>query len=326
MKILFIADLHIKLGQKDVPMDWQRHRFLTLAKTLSDAYKTNNCDLMIVGGDVFDTNKPTSQEVDLNTEFFTFLKGSNLILYTGNHEMLNKKDSALYNFASTFREICDTFLVVTEPYRSPDFDIVDYTELKRKVWEPAQSKLCFTHVRGEIAPHVVPEIDLTKFVDHGYSLVVAGDLHSFQNSQKITDSVSLMYPGSPLSTSFSRSEPKNTHGYFIIDTENLSVEWESLDHLPQLITKTVSVGEDMPRGTYHHIMYEIVGNLRELKDVEKTDLVKKKVNTSVSTEAKLQLKDKTVAEELDSLWKDVYGFSEEERRRLHTRLGDYTIV
>ncbi|AQT25225.1 exonuclease subunit 1 [Providencia phage vB_PreS_PR1] len=325
MKILFTADIHIKLGQKDVPVDWQRNRYLMLAQELKELYIKHQCDLMIIGGDIFDTNKPTSKEVDLNTRFFSTLKDCNIILYTGNHEMLSKKESALSNFTSTYLEISDTFYVADDCYRSADFDIIDYTELKAKTWKPAKSKLCFTHVRGEIPPHVTPEIDLQKFVDHGYELVIAGDLHSFQNSQHI-GSVPLMYPGSPLSTSFARSEPKNTHGVFIIDTDTLSVDWVSTDHLPQLITKTISVGEEMVAGTYHHLMYEIEGNILELKSVENSELLKKKLNNSVSTEAKLQLKDKTVGEELDTLWQEVYGLDTKTRVRLHKRLGDYKIV
>lgn len=325
MKILFVADVHFKLGQKDVPVEWQRNRFMMLAHELRELYIKHQCDLMVVGGDIFDTSKPTSDEVDLNTRFFAVLKDCNIIFYTGNHEMLNKKKSALSNFTSTYYEISDTFLVADDRYRSKDFDIIDYTELKDKTWKPAESKLCFTHVRGEIPPHVTPEIDLNRFVEHGYELVIAGDLHSFQNSQHI-GSVPLMYPGSPLSTSFSRSEPKNTHGVFIIDTQTLSVEWVSTDHLPQLVLKTITVGEEMIPHNYHHVMYELEGNILELKSVEKTELLKKKVNSSVSTEAKLQLKDKTVAEELDTLWQEVYKLDAKARVRLHKRLGDYKIV
>lgn len=326
MRILFFADLHIKLGQKNVPVTWQRNRFLQLAQEIKQAYFDNGCDLVIAGGDIFDTNKPTSAETDLNTEFFTILKVCNLILYTGNHEMLNKKDSALYNYASTMREISDKFLVVTEPYRSPDFDIIDYAELKKKDWVPAQSKLCFTHVRGEIPPHVQPEIDLTRFTDHGYNMVVAGDLHSYLNSQTIGGITPLLYPGSPLSTSFARSEPKNTHGYFIIDTAVDHVEWKSLDHLPQLITKTITVDEEMEAHDYHHVMYELEGNILELKSVANTELLKKKVNKAVSTESKLDLKDKSVAEELSILWKDVYKLPESDITRLSQKMGEFTIV
>lgn len=322
MKILFIADKHFKLGQKNVPKDWQINRFLQLAHQVVDIYDSQGCDLIIDGGDVFDTNKPTSDEIDLAVEFFTILKGRPTILYTGNHEMLNKKYSALYNFTSMFREISKDFTVITEPFRSPEFDIIDYTELHKKEWEPAQSKLCFTHVRGAIPPHVVPEIDLTRFVKHGYSMVVAGDLHSYQNSQDI-NGTPLLYPGSPLTTSFHREITKNTNGVFIIDTDTLKVEWVELGHLPQLITKTISVGDEMVKDPYHHVMYELEGDIRELKSVENSELLKKKINRFVATEATLNLSDKSLIEELNVMWKDVYKLSDAVIARLSSRLGKY---
>ena len=46
----------------------------------------------------------------------------------------------------------------------------------------------FTHVRGEIPPHVKPEVDLDRFED--FPIVFAGDLHAHSNSQR-----NIVYPG-----------------------------------------------------------------------------------------------------------------------------------
>jgi len=52
MKVLFTADIHIKLGQKNVPQDWARNRFNLLWQQLAE--QQTNADLFVIGGDVFE--------------------------------------------------------------------------------------------------------------------------------------------------------------------------------------------------------------------------------------------------------------------------------
>ena len=93
-----------------------------------------------------------------------------------------------------------------------------------------QSKPLFTHVRGEIPPHVKPEVDLDRFED--FPVVFAGDLHAHSNTQR-----NIVYPGSPMTTSFHRNEVQT--GYLLINPSNWRWIWEPFE-LPQLLRKTVS--------------------------------------------------------------------------------------
>lgn len=309
-KILFIADLHVKVGQKNVPIEWQINRFISLAKVLKQKFVEHNCTHLMLGGDIFDTAKPTPLEYELLTKFFVELGDIGGYLYTGNHEMVNNKLSIISQLTTLFSKIAPNFEIVEKGYRSEDFDVINYEEIKQKEWKSAKSTLCFTHVRGNIPPHVVPEIDLTKFVNHGYSLVIAGDLHSYENTQEIENTgVKIVYPGSPLNTSFTRTRSTNTNGYLVIDTDSHNVEWFSLDNLPKLILKEVSVSDSMEKDPYDHVMYEVTGDVLELKDVN-NELVKSKVNNIINMEAKLQLRNKSLIEELKMLWSDVYNLKE----------------
>ena len=65
MKILFSADHHIKLGQKSVPIEWQKNRYKMLFSKLNSI----PCDLQIVGGDIFD-RMPTIEELELFMQIF----------------------------------------------------------------------------------------------------------------------------------------------------------------------------------------------------------------------------------------------------------------
>lgn len=316
MKILFTADHHIKLGQRKVPEEWQRNRYLMLVKEINLAFEENKCDLHILGGDVLDVAKPSTKELDLFFEFISLLEHETLI-YTGNHEATSKKHSALYDLASEVRRCNPKVTVLTEPFRSDDFDVIDYIELHRKDWEPQQAKICFTHVRGEIPPHVKPEIDLNKFSN--YDLVVSGDLHSHSNTQHLPNGVDLVYPGSPLTTSFHRNLSEG-NGYLVIDTETVSWKWFPLE-MPQLIRKTVTCESEIVEDPYHRVIYELEGDVVSLGSVDNSnELLDKKVNQNVSKSAKLYGLTGVISEEVLVYCEEVLGLEQDKISELLTTL------
>ncbi len=311
MKLLLSADIHVKLGQKGIPKEWNKNRFLILAERLDKIFKDYSCDLHVIMGDLTDVSNPSTEELELVFAFLEKLNHKGLI-FTGNHELISKTISCLFYLADAIAKATSyKWKVITEPYRSKDFDIVDYVELHKKTWIPAVGRLCLSHVRGSIPPHVQPEIDLNKFAEHGYKLVVAGDLHSYQNTQQINDSLTLLYPGSPLTTSFHRERTKNTNGCLIIDTETLEYEWIELGDLPQLIRKTVTINDELLPDPYDRVIYEVEGDVSELKKLKGSDLLDKKINTKVSKDAKLNLENKTTLEELALYLTDVQGLDKE---------------
>lgn len=321
MRILFSADHHVKLGQKGVPQEWQKNRFIMLATRLDAVYREHNCDLHIIGGDILDVATPSTEELELMYAFLDALKDQSGLIYTGNHEMKSKTISCLFHLADNiFNATAGNWKVITEPYRSPEFDIVDYVELHKKKWKEPESKLCFTHVRGEIPPHVKPEVDLTKF--NCYHTVVAGDLHSYKNTQQIGDT-KLVYPGSPLTTSFHRERTKGTNGCLIIDTDTLEIEWVELGELPQLIRKTITVDDMMEPDPYDRVIYEVEGDVTELKNIKHSDLLDKKLNTKVTKDAKLDLADLSLLEELDLYLRDVQKLPSSVIDKLKARAAKY---
>ena len=85
MKLLFIADLHIKLGQKKVPVDWQTQRFLSLFAEIQNATYVHGVDKVVIGGDLFDSPKPSVDELVLGVSLVNSLQSS-VEIFTGNHE------------------------------------------------------------------------------------------------------------------------------------------------------------------------------------------------------------------------------------------------
>lgn len=270
MKILFTADVHIKLGQKNVPVDWARNRFRLFCEQFSEMQ--HSADLVIVGGDVFD-RLPTMDEVELYFDFVESFHKPTLI-YPGNHEMLKKDSTFLSNLKKSTHRLNPLVSLVDDYYENVGFnlDIIPYNKLKdfEKHSRQFSGRILCTHVRGEIPPHVKPEVDLDLF--NRWDIVLAGDLHSYENSQR-----NILYPGSPYTTSFHRQRVDT--GAIILDADNLSHEWRKFD-LPQLIKKTITAEEASTSANatdFDHTIYEVQGDMQELGDLQDSELIATKV-------------------------------------------------
>ncbi len=282
--ILFTADIHIKLGQKNVPTAWAKSRYKEFFSQIAEISKS--VDMHVIGGDIFDRT-PTLQEVEL---YFDFISSCTVptFIFDGNHEATRKN----HTFLSALKDVTDLVnplvTIVDEPTEYEWGTILPYCSLNRKgvIEGLNKTKPLFTHVRGEIPPHVKPEIDLTKFQD--FPVVFAGDLHAHSNTQ-----LNIVYPGSPMTTSFHRNEVET--GYLLID--GCCWEWENFQ-LPQLLRKTVSAASEMFATDYHHTIYELEGDLSELANVKNSELLDKKV-VKRSSEATLILDNSmTIPDEL----------------------------
>jgi len=284
--ILFTADWHIKLGQKNVPMPWACSRYELFFQQVEDAVQKHGIKLHIIGGDLFD-RVPSMDELTL---YFDFVKNTKVqtIIYDGNHEATRKHKTFFDNLIRVTKELNPLVTVVTETYYQDDWAILPYADLHRKHGiEDINANYLFTHVRGEIPPHVTPEVDLERF--DKFKTVFAGDLHAHENTQR-----NIVYPGSPMTTSFHRNEVKT--GYLVIDND-WNWTWHQFD-LPQLIRKTVTSTDEMVQTEWHHTIYEVEGDVSDLSGVKNSELLDKKV-IKRKTEATLILdKEMTIEEEL----------------------------
>ena len=191
---------------------------------------------------------------------------------------------------------------------------------KKKSIETIDADYLFTHVRGEIPPHVMPEVELERF--DKYKLVFAGDLHAHENTQR-----NIVYPGSPMTTSFHRNIVKT--GYLIIDTdvhhfdEDWSWTWHEFD-LPQLIRKTIEDPADMEQTDFHHTIYEVTGDVQDLAKVKNTDLLDKKV-VRRQVDARLDLSgDMDMSDELIKYLQEILSLDDEKVRQIIGVFNDYS--
>lgn len=315
MNIIFTADWHIKLGQKNVPIEWAKRRYTNFFHQLGNAVEKYDVGELIIGGDIFD-RLPTLEEQAVYYEFLLSFRSLNvdILIYSGNHEALRKNTTFLSYLKDVTVAANPRAKIIDDWYASAVYDIIPYNRLKEfaeKTREPV-NKYLFTHVRGEIPPHVQPEVDLDVFLR--WDKVFAGDLHSHSNCQR-----NIVYPGSPVTTSFHRAE---------VDTGVVLIKddwsWEFVKFtLPQLIRKTATSVSDMIKTDYHHTIYELEGDMQEMSKINNSELLDKKIVAKGSVSSLGLRPEMTIGEELEEYLKQVLTMSEEKAKLFVKKFNDY---
>lgn len=300
MQVLFTADIHIKLGQKNVPVEWAKNRYKLLWQQL--ALVQNKADLFIIGGDIFD-KLPSMDELEI---YFDMISNCNIptLIYSGNHEAVKKSTTFLTNLARATNLMNRKVIILDDYYSDYGIEFVPYNKLKdfeqNNPWPEGGNILC-THVRGAIPPHVSPEVNLNIFKD--WQLVLAGDLHSYENCQ-----LNILYPGSPVTTSFHRQNVDT--GVILLDTETLKHQWIKLN-LPQLIRKTVSASDPKPPTDYDHTIYQVEGDMQELGQLEDNELIDRKVIKRTSDVELMLDNEMTLVEEVREYLQYILNLNQE---------------
>ena len=286
MRVLFTADLHIRIGQKNIPRKWALKQYDIMFAELDRVFEEYDCELEVHGGDIFD-KVPTMEELSIYIRYLWRDSGRKRVLSDGNHEATKKGDTFLKYLQPMLPECTSLCNGIGNYFKY--FDILPYTDLHNLKSMRGDHKVLMTHVRGEIPPHVKPEVDLSLF--DKWDIVFAGDLHAHGNSQR-----NIVYPGSPRTVTFHRNEVKL--GVIVFDTDNyINWKWVEIE-VPQLIRKTISDPDEMIETDFHHTIYELTGSVLDLAKIDKdSDLLDKKIIRNEQPAA-LDLTNMTIEEEL----------------------------
>jgi len=298
MKILHSADWHILLHKKKVPYKWQVNRFKTFFSKLIKLEK--QCEVHIIAGDIFD-KKPEPDEVCL---FLSYINSVTIPTYIipGNHEATRKGETFLEHFTQENAIKNSNVHLITKNKRvqegSAYFQFFPYGEMQIDNLPIIQHEkdILVTHIRGEVPPHITSEYDFEKL--RPWKLILLGDLHF---AHKYLD-YPAYYPGSPLNVTFDRDE-KRQYGVNIVtliadSSFKYKVDFVDLK-LPKLIRKTIKVNGEMKKDDINHVLYEVTGSIDELSKIENSELLDKKIATQPVEDSKLDLKNKTIIEELE---------------------------
>lgn len=294
-KILCSADWHINLHKKKVPYDWQVGRFREMFRKLIALEQ--RVDVHVIAGDIFD-KKPEPDEISLFLSYINSVTVPTLII-PGNHEATRKGETFFEHLTEKNAIKNPNVEVFTRNGRKTvgqtSFQLFPYGEMQtNNLPAYVEGDILVTHIRGEVPPHITPEYDFSNLSRWGLCLL--GDLH-FNHRYLDTN---CYYPGSPLNTTFDRDD-KREYGvdiYEVVDSHNYTREFYNLD-LPKLLRRTIKAGDEMRPDSRHHVVYEVTGNIDQLSKIGRTDLLDKKVVEKPNEDVTLDLKNKTIYEELE---------------------------
>lgn len=301
MKILSSGDWHVNLHKKKVPYAWQERRFLQLFEKLRSLEQ--QCDVHVISGDVFD-EAPNTDETCLVLSYLNSVSIPT-ILIPGNHSSTQrghsfwehfKRDKSIVNPNVHLSVENERFIINGQGFQTFPYGCVQLN----RVPEYVENDILVTHIRGEVPPHITAEFDFEQL--RAWKLILLSDLH-FNHRYK---DYPAYYPGSPLNTTFDRDENRS-YGVDIIhlrSIDNYSVEFVDLQ-LPKLIRKTVQAGTPLIPDTYHHVIYEVTGSIDQLAKIEKSDRLDKKMVEKPISDATLDLRNKTLYEELELYLKHI---------------------
>jgi DNA repair exonuclease SbcCD nuclease subunit len=300
MKVLFTADLHIRIGQRNIPRKWALKQYEIMFNEIDRIFEEQGCGLEVHGGDIFD-KVPTMEELSVYIGYLWRNKHRNRVIYDGNHEATRKGDTFLKYLQPMIPNM--TSLCNGIGNYCNYFDILPYTDLHKLKDMRGDHNILVTHVRGEILPHVKPEVDLSLF--EKWDIVFAGDLHAHSNSQR-----NIVYPGSPRTVTFHRNVVDL--GVITFDTDNpKDYIWHKIE-VPQLVRKTVSNPEEMVKTDFHHTIYELTGNVLDLAKIDKdSELLDKKIVQNEEPPS-LDLTNMTIEEELEKYLTEITKLSRPE--------------
>jgi DNA repair exonuclease SbcCD nuclease subunit len=295
IKILSSGDWHVNLRKKKVPYKWQESRYLQLFSKLHALEQM--CNVHVISGDVFDET-PNTDETCLVLSYLNAVTIPTLLI-PGNHSSTQKGHSFWEHFKRDNSITNNKVYLSVENERvtlaGQTFQTFPYGAVQTKqtpVHVPGD--ILVTHIRGEVPPHISAEYDFELL--RSWKLILLSDLH-FNHRYK---DYPAYYPGSPLNTTFDRDD-KRAYGVDIIELRSIddyTVHFHDLD-LPKLIRRTVPVGTVMTADPKHHVIYEVTGTIDELALVEKSALLDKKMVDKPASSATLDLKDKSIIQELE---------------------------
>ena len=135
MKILFSADWHIKLGQKNVPLNWARARYDSFFHQIH--ILEDDADLHIIGGDLFD-RVPTIDELELlKITINNSLVGLSKLLHFINPVDYAIWDSRIYRYTTDKKSsygIGNTQLYLNYLSKLNEIEShVDFNEIKKNI-------------------------------------------------------------------------------------------------------------------------------------------------------------------------------------------------
>jgi len=237
-KTIVFADIHINTSKYP---DYEKRKLNLIVMEIK---KYKDIKQIVFAGDIFDKNRPSLQDIQFFYEFIEeFDDEYSIEIIAGNHdhsvfEYLPHTNFTYYNEITVENEI------VFIPWSKIHEDF-------------PKGKMCYSHARCTIPPHIVEEVDMAKF-SSTYKLSVLGDIH-----QPLELDGNIVYTSSPVPIHF-KSLQKNSTGYLIVDEDTCTVERHFINDIAKVridtnafkLGDTIAALKKKPNGSLYKVVVE----------------------------------------------------------------------
>lgn len=265
-RVIHIADIHLPNDERNRPYSEMLKKFLKQVYDDVKDYKQDEVRIVIVGDIFHNKIKTTNEARALFHIMLNFLnKISNVLIITGNHDMLeNNKDrydslSPTFDIEGAYENVTyvDKILKYKSGYIIDDNIIWALYSMHDNFDKPNISNLEIdeqTKVIGLYHGEVIGAVtDIGRMSDKGVSgeyfdgcdCVMAGHIHKFQTIKK--NGIPIVYSGSL----FQQGQGENVsgHGYVIWDIENMSYSHCEVDNDYRTYKFQISSYDDVNNNT-----------------------------------------------------------------------------
>ena len=267
---------------------------------IKQAIRESQADKVVFSGDTFDRNRPSMEDIRLFYELVSDV-------YKPIHIIAGNHDHSVFEFLpqTTFFYHSDIFV------DEQDVVYIPWTKIHDNF---PDGKLCYSHARCTVPPHITEEVNIQKFSDR-YGLTILGDIHSpmapFDN---------VVYTSSPVPIHFKLYQ-KNSTGYLVVDEDAGTYTRHYINDIAKVkvMTTSLKLGDTInalkrkPNGSLYKVVVEDYAE--KLLGIQKwaTDAIRIEPKVVLRTE---DVKDKvkavldqslTIEDVLYSFLKETYG-------------------
>lgn len=215
MKILHTSDLHIgsPLSSRLSPTKAQirRRELLSTFDTLISEAKSNGCEVIIIAGDLFDSEKVTASAKRRVFDAVERAMDITFIYTSGNHEggaleceMLPKNFVSLSNDGWSYHSIADVRFAARRDVGAGIFDTLE-----------ASGGVNIAILHGELRNYTDGAISAKEAAGRGLDYIALGHYHKYSEAA-IDDKGVAVYSGAPHGRGFDET---GKMGYVLIDTD-----------------------------------------------------------------------------------------------------------
>lgn len=234
-----MTDLH--LGHRQYgSMEREKDFYFQLQECVSELNK-HACDIVIIGGDIFDKPNPSPESMHFYKDFISNLSANVTLAIKGNHTMLLRDNHYSVDEFFNDNDIDGYCLLEDSSWSNDDVwvdgityrgnsQLEDFKDVQKKlasIESHNQYRILVIHQAvSEFCGFVGEDLSIQDFDTKPYDIIICGHIHSHHLSL-LNDDTWFLQPGSieRLNTTEARDESENGKGVWTIDTEKNEINF-----------------------------------------------------------------------------------------------------